>query len=183
MDVCVSWWWEQKVDIWTLHLLCHKQSRAKSFHWVLLLFTDPLSLITCFKESHHNPVHQFKCMFKNQRVQKLLEVLHDWISIDLQRKWSVMGKETYLYTNYVKKHPEDAHGPKENVRERIPQARTWQMIPFSSEMDGGHWFIPRVVSQQTEERNDAKFWVFPTLEPLCFTMTRKSAFWKPLIFL
>lgn len=103
MDVCVSWWWEQKVDIWTLHLLCHKQSRAKSFHWVLLLFTDPLSLITCFKERHHNPVYQFKCMFKNQRVQKLLEVLHDWISVDLQRKLECDGEGNIFIYELCKK--------------------------------------------------------------------------------
>lgn len=66
-----------------------------------------------------------------------------------------MGKETYLYLNYVEKHPEDSHGPKENVRERIPQARTWQMIPFSSEMDGATNLFPEL--SVNEERNDTKF--------------------------
>lgn len=61
----------------------------------------------------------------------------------------------HLYLNYVEKHPKDSRGPKENVRERTPQARTWQMIPFSSEMDGATDLFPEL--SVNEERNDAKF--------------------------
>ena len=72
--------------------------------------------------------------------------------------WSVMGKETFIY-ELCKKASRRCSWAQGECQRKNSTGQNMTDDTFQLWDGWGHWFIPRVVSQRIEERNDAEFYL------------------------